>query len=87
MKTLKNLDRETFRAKFGTQDQCYEYLARIKWEDGYVCSKCGHIPYIKGKQPFSRRCKKCGYDESTTTNTLFHKLKFGHCCPIKNKEA
>lgn len=77
MKTLKNLDRETFRAKFGTQDQCYEYLARIKWEDGYVCSKCGHIHYIKGKQPFSRRCKKCGYDESTTTNTLFHKLKFG----------
>lgn len=77
MKTLKNLDRETFKAKFGTTDQCYEHLASIKWKDGYSCSKCGGIHYIKGKQPFSRRCRKCGYDESTTTNTLFHKLKFG----------
>lgn len=31
---------------------------------------------MKGKQPASLRCKKCGYDESTTSDTLFHKLKF-----------
>ena len=28
-------------------------------------------------QPYSRRCSSCGDDESTTTGTLFHKLKFG----------
>lgn len=33
--------------------------------------------FIKRKQPASRRCSKCGLDESTTTGTLFHKLEFG----------
>ena len=31
--------------------------------------------HIKGKQPCSRRCSKCGYDECFN-GTLFHKLKF-----------
>jgi len=77
MKTLKELDRSTFNAQFGTKKQCYQYLASIKWADGYQCRKCTHPSYIKGKQPCSRRCRKCGYDESATANTLFHKLKFG----------
>jgi hypothetical protein len=25
----------------------------------------------------NKRCAKCGYDESPTVNTLFHKVKFG----------
>jgi len=77
MKILKELDRETFKAKFGTKKSCYEYLAEQKWPEGYFCKKCKHARYIKGKQPESRRCCKCCYDESTTTDTLFHKLKFG----------
>ena len=77
MKILKKIDRKTFKTKFGTKDKCYEYLASEKWFDGYNCTKCSNNSYIKGKQPSSRRCTKCGYDESTTTHTLFHKLKFG----------
>ena len=33
------------------------------------------IQPCKGKQFGSRRCSKCGYRESVTANTLFHKLK------------
>ena len=77
MKLLKELDRETFKSRFGSKVSCYEYLADQKWPDGYTCKKCGHTKYIKGKQPCSRRCRKCSYDESTTSGTLFHKLKFG----------
>jgi len=77
MKLLKELDRETFKNRFGAKKLCYEYLADQKWSLGYFCKRCEHTKYIKGKQPFSRRCCKCGYDESTTTGTLFHKLKFG----------
>lgn len=77
MKLLKELNREAFKTKFGTKASCYEYLAIQKWPEGYSCKKCKHSKYIKGKQPSSRRCCKCGYDESTTTGTLFHKLKFG----------
>ncbi len=30
---------------------------------------------IKGKTYYHRRCRKCLYDESATSNTLFHDLK------------
>jgi len=77
MKILKELDRSSFEAQYGTKNQCYEYLSSQKWPEGYKCVKCSQTKYIKGKQPLSRRCVKCGYDESTTAGTLFHKLKFG----------
>jgi transposase-like protein len=77
MRILKELDRQVFKDRFFDKQACYEFLAELKWEDGYNCKRCGAHAYTKGKQPASRRCSKCGYDESTTTGTLFHKLKFG----------
>jgi hypothetical protein len=32
---------------------------------------------FQGKASYDRRCNKCGYDESLTAKTLFHKVKFG----------
>ncbi len=77
MRILKELDRQVFKDRFRCKQDCYEFLADLKWKDGYKCKRCESSAYIKGKQPASRRCSKCGYDESTTTGTLFHKLKFG----------
>ena len=77
MKILKELDRNSFKSRFGDKKACYEYLAELKWVNGYNCTKCKHDDFIKGKQPFSRKCRKCGYDESTTSGTMFHRLKFG----------
>jgi len=76
MKLLK-FDRKTFNERFGSKKDCYQHLAELKWGEGYSCKRCNCSGYIKGKQPYSRRCRGCGYDESTTTGTLFHKLKFG----------
>ena len=73
---LLQLDRKTFEKQFGDKSSCYAYLAELKWAEGYHCRRCKHTSFIKGKQPFSRRCTGCGYDESTTAFTLFHKLKF-----------
>ncbi len=74
---LKELDRQSFKDRFTCKQDCYEFLAELKWKDGYKCGRCSGEVHIKGKRPASRRCGKCGYDESTTTGTLFHKLKFG----------
>lgn len=76
MNILKGIDRQSFRERFTTKQDCYNHLADCKWVDGYNCKRCDSTTYTKGKQPASRRCSKCGYDESTTANTLFHKLKF-----------
>lgn len=76
MKTKKGLDRKSFERKFGTKEQCLSYLSEVKWGTGYSCLRCVSIDFVKGKKRLNRRCKQCGYEESPTSNTLFHKLKF-----------
>jgi hypothetical protein len=65
-----------FGKRFQTNEDCYNYLAGIKWKQGYECKKCRYEKYGKGKGPSSRRCIKCKYDESPTAGTMFHKCKF-----------
>lgn len=47
-----------------------KFLAELKWQNGYSCRKCGQNSYSPGRTPFSRRCTRCGYDESAIANTL-----------------
>lgn len=56
---------------------CLEYLAMIKWESGFKCSKCKHDKFTIRKANFARDCNSCHHVESPTANTLFHKVKFG----------
>jgi hypothetical protein len=65
-----------FNQRFKTEEDCYSYIASIKWENGYHCRKCGNDKSIPGKKPFSKRCSICKYDESPTANTMFDKGKF-----------
>ncbi len=76
MKTQKGLDRKSFEGKFGTNEQCLQHLAYLKWGKGYFCLRCPSVDFVKGKKGLNRRCKQCGYEESPTSNTLFHKVKF-----------
>lgn len=62
--------------RFSTEDACYLHLCELKWGKGFECSRCNHNAAVKGRTWHHRRCQKCGYDESCTANTLFHKLKF-----------
>jgi hypothetical protein len=66
----------SFTEKFGTEEQCLAFLSKEKWGSGYSCRKCNHTVSVKGRTWHHRRCQKCGYDESCTAHTLFHKLKF-----------
>lgn len=66
---------EEFSMKFSTDLDCMQWLARLKWEDGFVCKKCGHTNYCDGSTPFSRRCTRCKHTESATANTAFHRCK------------
>ena len=63
-------------ALFESDDNCLEFLANLKWENGFVCRKCGNTNYCAGKTPHSRRCTKCKSEESATTGTIFHNCKF-----------
>jgi hypothetical protein len=52
-----------------------EILNEYKWSKHFYCRNCSHTEYKKGKKPFSRRCKKCDYDESLLKFTAFEELK------------
>lgn len=65
-----------FTKRFQTDADCISYLKEIKWKDGTRCSKCDSEEFWKGKCSNNIRCKKCGYEESPTAGTLFHKIKF-----------
>lgn len=65
-----------FSDRFKTDQDCKEYLAGIKWKEGFKCVKCNHGA-AQVRKDFSRTCNICGHTESATANTLFHKVKFG----------
>lgn len=67
---------QILREKFSTEEACLTYLAELKWRAGYSCPKCGNNTYCKGRTRVFRKCKKCYFDESPTSGTLFHKIKF-----------
>lgn len=73
---FKNIGLIKFEDHFDTDEKCLQYLSEEKWKDGFICRKCGHTNYCKGKKPFSRRCTKCKSEESATAHTVFHKCKF-----------
>ena len=73
---FREMSQQQFEKYFDTDSTCLEFLAAEKWKDGFVCRKCGHSNYCKGKKPFSRRCTRCKTEESACSNTIFHKCKF-----------
>lgn len=76
MKILfENININEFKERFSDKEKCLEFLANKKWEDGFICKKCGNTNYCKGKTPFSRRCTKCKYEESAISHTVFHHCK------------
>ncbi len=67
------LDVSKFSDLFSEEEKCLEFLAEQKWKEGFVCRKCGHTNYCKGKTPYSRRCTRCKHEESATAHTIFHR--------------
>lgn len=72
----KTMDYNQFKTLYPDMLACYRFLEALKWEHGYACRKCGNEKYFDGAQKFSRRCTRCGYNESITTLTIFHSIKF-----------
>ncbi len=72
----KTMDYDEFRTLYPDSLSCYRFIESLKWPAGFSCRKCGNEKFFKGAQKFSRRCSRCGYNESITAFTIFHSLKF-----------
>lgn len=72
----KTMNYQEFKTLYPDTLACYRFLESLKWEHQFNCRKCGNDRYFDGHQKFSRRCTRCGYNESITAYTVFHNLKF-----------
>ena len=66
MELFKGQSLLEFTERFKTDLDCEEYLASLKWKDGYCCRKCGHKKYQVRKDFY-------GFDTGRpTAETLFY---------------
>jgi hypothetical protein len=71
----KEVDFEEFSLMYPDDASCLKFLAEIKWSKGFACTKCNHNNYSEGRSLYSRRCTRCGYDESVTAYTLLQNTR------------
>lgn len=71
----KEITFEEFKVMFPDDVSCIKHLAKTKWKKEYKCKKCGNTKYTEGKVFKAKRCTKCGYDETPTSNTIFSRTK------------
>lgn len=65
---------QDFIDNFATEEQCRNYLAKIKWETGFVCPKCKGNEFWNMKRCV-QRCKDCRTDVSVRAHTTFDNSK------------
>jgi two-component system, sensor histidine kinase LadS len=70
------LTHDQLNGLFQDDEKCLEFLAGLKWAEGFFCRKCGNTNWCAGKTPHSRRCTRCKAEESAATGTIFHNCKF-----------
>jgi len=65
-----------FVGLFGTEEQCIEHLATLRWAGGYVCPKCdGREAWRLKARPRVYECGACHHQESVTSGTVFHRTR------------
>ncbi len=63
-----------FQKQFATEEDCFKYLCKLRWPEGFICPKCGSRDYsfLAGQKRF--QCSHCRHQTSITSGTNFHKL-------------
>lgn len=66
-----------FQKMFPDELACLKYLERMRWSNGFCCSKCSKIgePFRILKRPRVLKCKACHYETSITAGTVMHRSK------------
>ena len=56
--------------RFGSEEACADYLAALRWPDGWTCPRCSAVEAWSIRR--SRRlCGRCRYEMSITAGTIF----------------
>lgn len=61
---------QEFLKTFQNDRDCWDYLFKMRWSDGFLCPKCNGRNYYLNKRSLAE-CKKCGHQTSVTAGTIF----------------
>jgi len=65
---------QEFRDWFDDEAACREYLAGLRWPDGFCCPRCGGWEaWVTGRGLWM--CPGCGLKTSVTAGTVFHRSR------------
>jgi transposase-like protein len=70
-------DMLSFLARFGSDEQCREYLFEARWPDGFRCAACGHDDAYALKTKIVYECVACRKQHSLLAGTIFEQTKTG----------
>ena len=72
----KGLSVPDFMESYGTEEQCFAELVRMRWQDGFKCPKCGHDKCCQLKSRKNLfQCNSCRAQASVTAGTIYHATK------------
>ncbi|MFQ3575947.1 MAG: 7TM diverse intracellular signaling domain-containing protein, partial [Cytophagales bacterium] len=72
---FEDMSFEDFEKVYPDEDSCLKLLAETKWVGEFKCRRCENNQFFPGRSPYSKRCTKCGYEESATAYTIMHGTK------------
>lgn len=64
-----------FLDQYGSEPQCREALAKVRWPGGFHCSDCGHTGHCHLTRRDVYQCNRCKRQVSLTSGTLFAETK------------
>jgi transposase-like protein len=66
-----------FLKPYGTETQCEEALAQMRWPRGFRCSRCGGEPHglVYGRRLKRYQCRQCGHQATVTADTIMEATK------------
>ena len=64
-----------FQNKYGTEEQCRQYLFETRWPEGFICPRCSHGECFNVASRGLYQCKACRYQASVTAGTIFDKTR------------
>jgi len=59
-----------FEKMFATEGQCREYLTALRWENGFLCPRCGHNRAWSTNRGLYH-CSGCSHQTSVIAGTIF----------------
>lgn len=72
MASNKRMSLQEFTRRFGTEEQCRQYLFEQRWPDGFICPKCG-AGKVYQLSDGTLQCAACHHQTSVTAGTVLHR--------------